>query len=466
LGHAFDESRQRPEDEEMAGGRLTFHAKLRWRRLRWFIRFRAADSDPIPLVLTQTFVVATVLSAVSLGIDWASTGAQLRQTLIGKAVITLGFGVAAGLALFKKRRAALWFSLVVTVGAVSSVAEGFGPNARGFLQLSALLLMPFIAVVGTLGDVKFASVAGLTVTVSAQVVAAHWALSLQDRVMCLFIMGIATAVAIAMAFVLGELKRQALHDQRSSQRVARRLSFSQQERAKAERLAVVGQLASTMAHEINNPLAFTLANLRFIGDALKPGARPDAGELKEVLGETEEGLQRIASIVERMSVFRLPSKPLPHTTELRQALEAFVSSLEAKDRSKAPVVLEPGPALPPVMLDAQRLSRVLHAVVTNAVQAVEKVGAGEPKAVRISTAVTDEQVQLVVDDDGAGIDPQVLGRLFEPFAMTPGAGKLGLSLALARELVRSIGGDVLASNRSGGGARVVVALPIVKPERA
>lgn len=415
----------------------------------------------MPLVLTQTLLVATVLSLGSLAIDWLSSTEQVTQVIAGKLVISLGFLAASVLALLKQKRLALWVSLVLTVGAVAFVADGFGPNARGFLQLSALLLMPFIAVVGTLGDTRFAALSGVTVMLSTQVVAHRWALSLQDRALCFFIMFLATAVAVAAAAVLGESKRQALHDLRGTQRATRRLAFSQKERSRAERLAVVGQLAASMAHEINNPLAFTLANLRFMAEALRSGAPLDVDELREVLGESQDGLHRIESIVERMSVFRAPARGL-QPTDVRQTLAALAQRAQPSS-SGVSVVVEADAELPAVALDESRLSRVLKAVVSNAVQALDETSATSPKQVRISTEATADQLRIIVDDDGPGIAEAVLPHVFEPFVTAAGTGRLGLSLSLARELVRSIGGDVHAGNRSSGGARVVVSLPLASP---
>jgi signal transduction histidine kinase len=439
---------------------LSLKARLRWRRLRWFLRWRLTERDPVPLVLAQTLLVATVLSLGSVAIDWFSSDEHVAQVIAGKLVISLGFLTASVLALLKKKRAALWVSLVLTVGAVAFVADGFGPNARGFLQLSAALLMPFIAVVGTLGDMRFAALSGVTVMLSTQVVAHRWALSLGDRALCLFIMFLATAVAVAAAAVLGESKRQALHDLRGTQRATRRLALSQQERSRAERLAVVGQLAASMAHEINNPLAFTLANLRFMAEALRSGSPLPFDELHEVLAESQHGLHRIESIVERMSLFRAPTRDL-QPTDVRQTLAALAQRQTSP--SGVSVVVEAGPELPAVTLDESRLSRVLKAVVNNAVQALDGSSATSQKQVRISTEATAVSLRIIVDDDGPGIAEAVLPHLFEPFVTASGVGRLGLSLALARELVRSIGGDVQASNRSSGGARVVVSLPRVSP---
>jgi len=158
-----------------------------------------------------------------------------------------------------------------------------------------------------------------------------------------------------------------------------------------------------------------------------------------------------------MSDFRLASPSTPGFTDVRRALEAFVSGLELPATARARLVLEPGPALPAVALDPLRLGRVLRAVVTNALEAVEDHA---QKRVTIAAERSGERLQVIVDDQGPGIDAAVLPHLFEPFVTGPGSTKLGLSLALARELVRSVGGELTASNRAEGGARVVVELPL------
>jgi C4-dicarboxylate-specific signal transduction histidine kinase len=312
-------------------------------------------------------------------------------------------------------------------------------------------------VVGTGGDLRSSALAGLTVVAASQLVAEAWGLTGKERLLSLLVALVATALAIAVGQVLDEAKRQMLREQRAVERTGRRLGMAQHEREASERMAVLGRLASTMAHEINNPLAYTMANLRYVTEALEGERSPAVEELRLALKDSEEGLARIHAIVGRMSDFRLAAPSTPGFTDVRRALEAFVSGLELPAPSRARLVLEPGPALPAVALDPLRLGRVLRAVVTNALEAVEDQA---QKRVTIAAERTGERLQVIVDDQGPGIDPSVLPHLFEPFVTGPGSTKLGLSLALARELVRSVGGELTASNRAEGGARVVVELPL------
>ncbi len=438
-------------------GKLSASAFLRWRRLRWLVQLRKAGTEPINLVLGQTFLFAAVLSVLSISIDWLTSEERFAPVLVAKVGITTGFLASAALARWQQRRASVVVSLLVTVWALGFGAWGFGANAHGFFQLSAMLLLPFLVAVATLGDMRFSVMAGLTVLISSQIIDHLWQLPPEDRVLSFFLCTLATLIAAAVSAVLNESKRQAMHDQRMGARVNRRLALAQRQRAEAERLGVVGQLASTMAHEINNPLAFTMANVRFVFDALSPTAGPtDAAELRGALQESQDGLKRIQAIVERMSAFRTPATPHGTTVDVRRALNTLVASFELSRGLSQQIQVTPGMALPPVGLDELRLGRVLQAVLGNALDAV----ADRETVVTISPQVIDQRLQLTIDDDGPGIDEAVLPRLFEPFVTRPGSGKLGLSLALARELVRSVGGDLRASNRPGGGARVVVELPV------
>ena len=212
--------------------------------MRWLLRHQRPGEDTLDLVLVQTLLISAVLSVLSLSVDWVIGGRVLET----KAIIALGFFASAALAHRRWRQSALFSSLFVTVGALSYAALGMGPTPSGFFQLWALLIVPFIGVVGTLGDVRFGAVAGVTVVGTSQVVQHLWGLSASERVLSFFVLGLGSSVAVAMAVVLNESKRQTLHDQRAARRVSRRLALSQRQHAQAERMAVVGHLAATMAH--------------------------------------------------------------------------------------------------------------------------------------------------------------------------------------------------------------------------
>ena len=197
-----------------------------------------------------------------------------------------------------------------------------------------------------------------------------------------------------------------------------------------------------------------MANLRFVADSLTNDAAMDLGELRAALAESDEGLHRIRAIVERLGTFRAATGPAQPTTDVRRAIDHIVDGLALSPPDRARVVIQAGSPLPAITLDELRLGRVLRAVITNALEA------GSATRVRVWAELLDDRLHLIVEDDGLGIAPEVLPRLFEPFVTGTGSGKLGLSLALAREIARVAGGELRAANRAERGARFTVELPL------
>lgn len=153
-----------------------------------------------------------------------------------------------------------------------------------------------------------------------------------------------------------------------------------------------------------------------------------------------------------MGAFRAPPRT-ERTTDVRHALEAIVDGLDLTPERRARLVLDLGASLPALPLDELSLGRVVRALLTNALEAAKS-------RVTLRAEVGPRRLLLVVEDDGPGIAAELLPRLFEPFVTASGSGKLGLSLVLARELTRAVGGDLRVSNRPGGGAQFIVELPV------
>jgi signal transduction histidine kinase len=412
--------------------------RVRWLRLRWFVSWRRSVADPVPSVLKQTFTVAAVLSLMALLLE-APAG------LVEKSINVVAFAVAAFLASTRRVRLAAVLSVLAVTVSSAALSFRLGSSPHGILQLTALVLMPFVAVVATLGDVRVVVLSGAASFIGAVVVSSLWGLDVDDRVLLGFAMGMGTVVAVATAVVLAESKRQALHDLRVARRKEQRLRHSEEKRVTAERMAFAANLASKLSHELNNPLAFSLANLRFVTEAVRSGDP----EVQAAVTETTEGLERIRAIVERMSLFHAAGSP-PTTTDLEGALKELVEERRARGRA---IVLSLGEGtLPAIALDPRRLARVVGVPLDNALEVTRE---GQRVVLRVENG--SRFVRVVVEDDGPGFPPGFEARLAEPGIAT--AGKLGLGLPLARELMRSIGGELHAENRAEGGARVALEFP-------
>jgi len=228
----------------------------------------------------------------------------------------------------------------------------------------------------------------------------------------------------------------------------------------ADRLAQVGRLAAGVAHEVNNPLAFIQANLRFLEEELPREGRSQQDCL-EALKETQAGVARIQQIVQDLTKLArgsVPTEPrevgsCPLPTIIEESMR--LASVRLK---RLAVEVEVPPEVPPVRADARRLGQVLLNLLLNAADALEE-GRVEGPRVALKVQARPERVFLVLEDNGPGFSPEHLPRLFTPFFTTKAQGKgTGLGLALSREYVEAFGGALRAENRPEGGARFTVEL--------
>ncbi|WP_373371413.1 sensor histidine kinase [Stigmatella ashevillensis] len=241
-----------------------------------------------------------------------------------------------------------------------------------------------------------------------------------------------------------------------SERVRRQ---AEAERAEVERLVLVGQLASGVAHEVNNPLAFVKSNLHYLDKELAGVLSPQKEELHELLSETRQGVLRIQQIVMDLRRFARPASEPEEQGSPQEAMEEAQRMAAMRLHGRGEVVLEVASELPPVRLGQRYLVQVLLNLLLNAADSVDEVVPPRPPRILMRARRTREGVQLEVEDNGTGIPQHVLPRLFEPFFTTKPPGKgTGLGLALCREYVARVGGTLSAENRPEGGARLIVSL--------
>ena len=262
-------------------------------------------------------------------------------------------------------------------------------------------------------------------------------------------------VVMSLALVLGLVAfrhvRRAARAEAESRHQSRVRELERQVRH-SERLASLGRLSAGIAHEINNPLEGMRNYLALLEDDLERGETAAAAGL---VPRVREGLERIAAIVRQVLRFgdpgRASSRPVDLDAVARDALD-----LVRADRRFAAVRLETDLALGadhPVVGNPTTLGQLVLNLVLNACQA--QPGGGE---VSVSTARRDGLAVLAVADRGPGFSGEVLEHLFEPFFST--RGSTGLGLAVSHGIAAEHGGAIRGENREGGGARVVVELPL------
>jgi two-component system NtrC family sensor kinase len=233
------------------------------------------------------------------------------------------------------------------------------------------------------------------------------------------------------------------------------LKLAQAQLIRAEKLSAVGELASGVAHEINNPLTTIL------GQAHLLMARPDVSEyLRERLTVIGEEASRAARIVQNLLVFARHYPPERRPALLSDLVVRVLDLMAYQlEKDKVRIVTEFDDT-PPVLVDEHQLQQVLLNLVQNAYHAMAKLRGDRILTVRVRA--TTEHALVEVVDTGHGMTPEVLPRVFDPFFTTkpPGEGS-GLGLSVSYGIVTEHGGRLRGENRPEGGAVFSVELPWV-----
>jgi two-component system sensor histidine kinase HydH len=229
----------------------------------------------------------------------------------------------------------------------------------------------------------------------------------------------------------------------------RKLAQAHEELVRHERLAALGELAATVAHEVRNPLAIVfnaVAGLR--------RAKPDSPDHDALLGIVQEEAERLRDMVSDLLEFARPREPVLAPANLdvlvAGAVEAAVKASGAREED---VVVTIAGEVPPFVCDEQLVRQAIINLVSNALEAEQRRG-----PVRIGIADADATVAIRVSDDGRGVPKELVGRIFTPFFSTRPTGT-GLGLAVVQRSAETHGGEVAVTTTPGGGATFELRLP-------
>jgi signal transduction histidine kinase/ActR/RegA family two-component response regulator len=213
--------------------------------------------------------------------------------------------------------------------------------------------------------------------------------------------------------------------------------------AQAERLASLGRIASAVAHEINNPLSYVQTNLEFVATETREGH----DELRAAVDESLDGIRRVRQIVLDLHQFTRPAESesgADVTASIEAALKMAASHL--RPRATVEVVVPP---MPRVRGDSDRLTQVFLNLLVNAAQAMTEGHAADHR-VEVRAEERDGAVLVEIADTGAGIPPDVIHRVTDPFFSSKPTGEgLGLGLAVSHAILESIGGALSFESRPG-----------------
>jgi two-component system NtrC family sensor kinase len=228
----------------------------------------------------------------------------------------------------------------------------------------------------------------------------------------------------------------------------------------SERLASLGMLAAGVAHEINNPLASVLAGVESLQRWLTRVDLPDSerDDASEVLGLLEQGARRCRDTTDKLLLLGQPYASRPVWVDLNHAVRDTLALLSfATRRQHIQVNAELDPELPNVWGRESALRGVLMNLCLNAVQAMSSGG-----HLRVTTGrVGEDRASVRIEDDGPGIAPEHLNRIWDPFFTTKPVGQgTGLGLSITQRIVARHGGAVRVESAPGAGARFLIELPL------
>jgi signal transduction histidine kinase len=218
----------------------------------------------------------------------------------------------------------------------------------------------------------------------------------------------------------------------------------------SERLSSLGMLAASVAHEINNPMASLMMNLRFALDAV-PG-QPLTEDGQQALREAMECSERIRDIIQDIKVFSRPDEQAMNPTDVHRVLDSSLRMARNHVFHRARLTKD-YQEVPRVHGSEARLGQIFLNLIINAAQAIPE-GHRDEHEIRVTTCrEADGGVRVEIRDTGTGIPPELHERIFEPFFTTKPVGVgTGLGLSICRRLIAEMGGSMGVESTPGQGS--------------
>jgi len=242
----------------------------------------------------------------------------------------------------------------------------------------------------------------------------------------------------------------------SRKRTEREITRGKLELAHMSRVSTMAELATSLAHELNQPLSAILSNAQ-AGLRFMEGGNPDLKELAEILADIVADDKRAGDIIQKLRAFLRNAPPelemLDANIVVRDVLNILNSEVLIQGIT---ITTELAAEMPRIRADQVQLQQVLINLVVNAEQAMAGQKDDEP-TLHIKTSSTDGNVVVSLQDTGPGVPEEALERIFDPFYSTRNAG-MGMGLAISRSIVTANGGQMWAENVSAAGARFCVML--------
>ena len=351
-------------------------------------------------------------------------------------------------------------------GATYMVADGVENPLNALFYLGVLLLVVFVADASVSlwrrGAHRRAAVVGGAITFFVLFACVQAALVDNGILRTPYLLGFAyLAILVAMGMELSDDALRAAQLARDLGKVEQEADELRQEIAHVGRVSMLGQLASALAHEINQPLGAILRNTE-AAELHMQNQSPDLEELRAILGDIQKDDQRAVAVIDRMRSLLGRRKLNREPILLRDPIEDLLN-LVRSDATTRNVRLEMDvPAdLPPVCADRVHFQQVLLNLIMNAMDAQNECA---PEARRVAVSAQRDgraTVEVAVRDSGHGIPAGHLSKVFDSFHTTKPDG-MGMGLAISRTIIEAHGGRLWAENNEDGGATFRFTLPIAE----
>ncbi len=229
-------------------------------------------------------------------------------------------------------------------------------------------------------------------------------------------------------------------------------SMMEEKLHRAERLAEIGQLAASLAHEIKNPLAGISGAIQVIRDGMD-----NDHQHREIIGEILSQINRLDAVVKDLLIYARPVPPELSYCSLNSIVRRILNFMrEESDAKRASLEFTTNREDLKIQADRTKIEQLLLNLLINAVQASPEGG-----IIKVSTEQTDGCVRLCVEDHGQGMSEDARVRAFEPFFTTKAKGT-GLGLPICKTIVDTHGGRIAIESAAQKGARVTVEFPRVQ----
>jgi len=230
------------------------------------------------------------------------------------------------------------------------------------------------------------------------------------------------------------------------------------ELAHINRVSMMGELAASIAHEVNQPLSGIVSTggacLRWLA-----GDPPNVEEAREAVRDIVRDGKRAGEVIARIRALTKRTAPPKEVLDVNETIREVLAIVGDEAKRKGVVIrTQFADDLSPVSGDRVQLQQVLLNLVMNAMEAMSGVGERARQLVITTRSIDEDRVQVTVEDSGIGLDPNTMARIFEPFYTTKSGG-MGMGLSISRSILQNHGGRLWATANEGTGASFHFTLP-------